>query len=152
MNQIPLGEALLKVTRATVGMKQQVGFDGGVGAISMLAGSNAAADHQMSRVVCLMNMVTNDELLNDDEYDGKFFLFLPTCILLILACRDQGRHRRRVWKVRTYRRMQNSPSRWSPQQRRCRQDLHQVRRRGISAKGHQGTRWSPVLQEDSRRY
>ncbi|KAF1959239.1 hypothetical protein CC80DRAFT_523951 [Byssothecium circinans] len=69
LNTIPLGDGHLKVTRATIGMKQQVGFDGGVSAISMLAGSTAADNHESSRVVCLLNMVTNDELLNDEEYD-----------------------------------------------------------------------------------
>lgn len=36
----------------------------------MLAGASAAENHEQSRVICLMNMVTSDELLNDDEYDG----------------------------------------------------------------------------------
>lgn len=69
LNSIPLGEGTLKVTRATIGLQQQIAIDGGVGAISMLAGSNAADNHEKSRVICLMNMVTPDELLNDDEYD-----------------------------------------------------------------------------------
>jgi splicing factor U2AF subunit len=50
-------------------MKQTAGLDGGVGAISMLA-SAAAENLDHSRVVCLMNMVTFDELINDDEYEG----------------------------------------------------------------------------------
>jgi len=37
----------------------------------MLAGASAAENHEHSRVICLMNMVTSDELLNDDEYEGK---------------------------------------------------------------------------------
>jgi splicing factor U2AF subunit len=50
-------------------MKQTTGLDGGVGAISMLA--SATADNlEHSRVVCLMNMVTSDELINDEEYEG----------------------------------------------------------------------------------
>lgn len=69
LNTIPLGDGNLKVTRATVGMKQQVGIDGGVGAISMLASGNAAEDHEHSRVICLLNMVTSDELINDEEYE-----------------------------------------------------------------------------------
>lgn len=71
LNSIPLGDGTLKVTRATVGISQQIAIDGGVGAISMLAGSNAADNHEKSRVVCLMNMVTPDELLNDEEYEGQ---------------------------------------------------------------------------------
>ncbi|KAF2442450.1 hypothetical protein P171DRAFT_364432 [Karstenula rhodostoma CBS 690.94] len=69
LNSIPLGEGTLKVTRATIGLQQQIAIDGGVGAISMLAGATAADTRERSRVICLMNMVTPDELLNDDEYD-----------------------------------------------------------------------------------
>lgn len=72
LNSIPLGEGTLKVTRATVGLQQQIAIDGGVGAISMLAGATAVDTREKSRVVCLMNMVTADELLNDEEYEGKF--------------------------------------------------------------------------------
>lgn len=68
LNDIPLGDGHLKVSRATVGLQQAAGLDGGVGAISILAGASAADNHEHSRVVCLMNMVTSDELLNDDEY------------------------------------------------------------------------------------
>jgi len=63
------------VSRATVGVKQTAGLDGGVGAISMLA-SSAAENLEHSRVVCLMNMVTSDELINDEEYEGTHPLFI----------------------------------------------------------------------------
>jgi len=69
LNDIPLGDGNLKVSRATVGLQQTTGLDGGVGAISMLAGASAAENHEHSRVVCLMNMVTSDELINDEEYE-----------------------------------------------------------------------------------
>jgi splicing factor U2AF subunit len=36
----------------------------------MLASADAQSNLEHSRVVCLMNMVTSDELINDDEYDG----------------------------------------------------------------------------------
>jgi splicing factor U2AF subunit len=51
---------------------QTAGLDGGVGAISLLASASAADSHENSPVVCLMNMVTSDELINDDEYEGAF--------------------------------------------------------------------------------
>ncbi|KAJ4342784.1 hypothetical protein N0V95_006878 [Ascochyta clinopodiicola] len=69
LNDIPLGDGHLKVSRATVGLQQTTGLDGGVGAISMLAGAEATKDQEHSRVICLMNMVTSDELINDEEYD-----------------------------------------------------------------------------------
>jgi splicing factor U2AF subunit len=71
LNDIPLGDGHLKVSRATVGLQQTAGLDGGVNAITGLAGAEAAKDHEHSRVICLMNMVTSDELINDDEYEGK---------------------------------------------------------------------------------
>lgn len=70
MNFLTLGEGNLKVARATYGVQQSVGVDGGVGAISMLAGSTADDNHQKSRVLMLLNMVTQDELINDDDYEG----------------------------------------------------------------------------------
>lgn len=60
-----------------MGLQQTTGLDGGVGAISMLAGASAAENHDHSRVVCLMNMVTPEDLLNDEEYEGTF-LHMPT--------------------------------------------------------------------------
>lgn len=71
LDGIPLGDGKLKVSRASVGLQQAAPLDGGVSAISMLAGASAAEDQEHSRVVCLMNMVTSDELLNDEEYQGR---------------------------------------------------------------------------------
>jgi splicing factor U2AF subunit len=70
LNDIPLGDGHLKVSRATVGLQQTQGLDGGVQAITGLAGAEAAKDHEHSKVICLMNMITSDELINDEEYDG----------------------------------------------------------------------------------
>jgi len=70
LNGITLGEGNLKVSRATVGMQQNAGLDGGVNAISMLASAEPTNNVEHGRVVCLMNMVTSDELINDEEYEG----------------------------------------------------------------------------------
>lgn len=70
LNDITLGDGNLKVSRATVGVKQSAGLDGGVGAISMLASASAEENLEHGRVICLMNMVTSDELINDEEYEG----------------------------------------------------------------------------------
>lgn len=51
-------------------MTQATGLDGGVGAISMLAGSTAENGQEISRVLMLLNMVTHDELLDRDAYEG----------------------------------------------------------------------------------
>jgi splicing factor U2AF subunit len=53
-------------------VKQTAGLDGGVGAISMLASASATDNLEHGRVICLMNMVTSDELINDEEYDGTY--------------------------------------------------------------------------------
>ncbi|KAL6703747.1 hypothetical protein ACN47E_009128 [Coniothyrium glycines] len=69
LNEIQLGDTKLKVSRATVGLQQDTGLDGGVSAIANLAGASAAENVEHSRVICLMNMVTQDDLINDDEYE-----------------------------------------------------------------------------------
>jgi splicing factor U2AF subunit len=74
LNDIPLGDGHLKVSRATVGLQQTTGLDGGVQAITGLAGAEASKDHERSKVICLMNMVTSDELINDEEYIGTYTL------------------------------------------------------------------------------
>ena len=38
--------------------------------MSMLAGTTSA-DVEQGRVLCLLNMVTAEELLDNDEYEGK---------------------------------------------------------------------------------
>jgi splicing factor U2AF subunit len=70
LNTIALGETNLKVQRASVGVTQVAGLDGGVGAISMLAGSTVNEGQGSDRVVMLLNMVTHDELLDRDAYEG----------------------------------------------------------------------------------
>ena len=74
LNDIPLGDGHLKVSRATVGLQQTTGLDGGVQAITGLAGAEASKDHERSKVICLLNMVTSDELINDEEYIGTYTL------------------------------------------------------------------------------
>ena len=82
LNDIPLGDGHLKVSRATVGLQQTTGLDGGVQAITGLAGAEASKDHERSKVICLMNMVTSDELINDEEYIGTYSLSPNQTILL----------------------------------------------------------------------
>ena len=42
--------------------------------MTLLAGSTATEQQDRSRVVCLLNMVTHDELLDNDEYEGMLLL------------------------------------------------------------------------------
>jgi U2 snRNP auxiliary factor large subunit len=95
LNDIPLGDGHLKVSRATVGLQQTQGLDGGVQAITGLAGAEASKDHEHSKVVCLMNMVTSDELINDEEYDGMFDHFLTLQYYLLMISQKSRRTSKR---------------------------------------------------------
>jgi len=64
-----LGDHTLKVKKASVGITQVAG-EMGVNAMSMLAGTTSL-DGDVSRVLQLLNMVTPDELMDNDDYEGK---------------------------------------------------------------------------------
>lgn len=86
-----LGDSTLRVQRASIGMKQAAGVEMGVNAMAMMAGTTSV-DLEASRVLQLLNMVTPDELMDPEEYDGWFlyssfyFLFRPS------ACRNIQAH------------------------------------------------------------
>lgn len=80
LNQIELGDGSLKVTRASIGVAQTATLDGGVGAISMLASSSAKEGVENGRVLMLLNMVTHDELLDREAYEGTFIRFSRSLI------------------------------------------------------------------------
>jgi splicing factor U2AF subunit len=63
-----LGERALKVQKASIGITQVSG-EMGVNAMSMLAGTTST-DAEVSRVLQLLNMVTPDELMDNDDYEG----------------------------------------------------------------------------------
>lgn len=65
-----LGDSTLRVQRASIGMKQAAGVEMGVNAMAMMAGTTSV-DLEASRVLQLLNMVTPDELMDPDEYEGK---------------------------------------------------------------------------------
>lgn len=69
LNGMSLGDSALKIQRASVGHQQVAAIEMGVNAMSMLAGTQSA-DLQESRVIQLLNMVTADELMDNDEYAG----------------------------------------------------------------------------------
>ncbi|KAF2261910.1 hypothetical protein CC78DRAFT_337532 [Lojkania enalia] len=69
LNTINLGDSFLKVTRASIGITQAGAHDGGVGAMTMLAGGTSNEGLEKSPVVMLLNMVTQDELLDQETYE-----------------------------------------------------------------------------------
>ncbi|GJN68578.1 U2 snRNP auxilliary factor, large subunit, splicing factor [Purpureocillium lilacinum] len=68
LNGMDVGGKKLKVMKASSGSTQVANFDVGITAISGLA-SQAAPEDNKGRVVQMLNMVTPDELMDDDEYE-----------------------------------------------------------------------------------
>jgi splicing factor U2AF subunit len=65
-----IGDKHLKVQRASIGNTQVSGVEMGVNAMSMLAGTTSKGLEE-GRVLQLLNMVTAEELIDNDEYEGK---------------------------------------------------------------------------------
>jgi splicing factor U2AF subunit len=65
-----LGDKFLRLRRASVGVQQSSAPEMGVNAMSMLAGT-MSHDLSQGRVLQLLNMVTPEELLDNDEYEGE---------------------------------------------------------------------------------
>lgn len=70
-----LGDHQLRVKKASVGITQVAG-EINVNAMSMLAGTTSI-DPEVSRVLQLLNMVTPDELMDNDDYEGMPGSFTP---------------------------------------------------------------------------
>lgn len=70
LNGMELGDKHLKVTRASIGITQAAGLDMGVNAMSMFA-KTTSQDLERSRVLQLLNMVTAEEVINNDDYEGN---------------------------------------------------------------------------------
>ncbi|KAA8646967.1 hypothetical protein EYZ11_000092 [Aspergillus tanneri] len=68
LNGMELGDRHLKVVRASIGTTQAAGLDMGVNAMSMFA-KTTSQDLETSRVLQLLNMVTPEELIDNDDYD-----------------------------------------------------------------------------------
>lgn len=64
-----IGDKHLKVQRASIGITQVAGLEMSVNAMSMLAGTTSANLEEGS-VLQLLNMVTAEELIDNDDYEG----------------------------------------------------------------------------------
>jgi splicing factor U2AF 65 kDa subunit len=69
LNGMEIGDAKLRVQRASIGVQQVSGLELGINAMSMLAGTQAT-DLYETRVLQLLNMVTSEELVDNEEYEG----------------------------------------------------------------------------------
>ncbi|OAQ99305.1 hypothetical protein LLEC1_00725 [Akanthomyces lecanii] len=67
LNGMDVGGKKLKVVKACVGGTQVANFDAGINAISNLAGQGNGGEP--TRVLQLLNMVTAEELLDNDDYE-----------------------------------------------------------------------------------
>lgn len=74
LNGMELGDKHLKVQRASIGVTQASGLEMGVTAMSMLAGTTST-DLEEGRVLQLLNMVTAEELIDNQEYEGLRKIF-----------------------------------------------------------------------------
>ncbi|KAI0021514.1 hypothetical protein F4780DRAFT_737683 [Xylariomycetidae sp. FL0641] len=68
LNGMVIGDKSLKVQKASIGIAQVSGVEMGVNAMSMLAGTTASTDSEETRVLQLLNMVTPEELMDNDDY------------------------------------------------------------------------------------
>jgi splicing factor U2AF subunit len=82
-----LGDRHLKVQRAAVGFAQASGLEMSVGAMSMLAGTTDEKLEE-SRVLQLLNMVTAEELIDNEDYQGM--LVHDGCNATILTTSDRN--------------------------------------------------------------
>ncbi len=71
LNGMELGDKHLKVQRASIGLTQVSGLEMGVNAMSMLAGTTSQGLDE-GRVLQLLNMVTPEELIDNEDYEGEF--------------------------------------------------------------------------------
>ena len=72
-----LGDKFLRVQRASIGVTQASGLEMGVNAMTMLAGTTSN-DVEEGRVLQLLNMVTPEELIDNEDYEGESMLAAPT--------------------------------------------------------------------------
>ncbi|PQE20165.1 u2 snrnp auxilliary factor protein [Rutstroemia sp. NJR-2017a BBW] len=77
LNGLELGDKHLKAQRASIGNTQASGLEMSVNAMSMLAGTTSA-DLENGRVLQLLNMVTPEELIDNDEYEVLVSLLMIT--------------------------------------------------------------------------
>lgn len=82
LNGMELADKHLKVQRASIGNTQNGSLEMSVSAMSMLAGSNSDGLGE-GRVLQLLNMVTPEELIDNDDYEGKSLRTAAKDILLI---------------------------------------------------------------------
>lgn len=98
LNGMELGDKHLKVQLASIGLTQVSGLEMGVNAMSMLAGTTSAG-LEGSRVLQLLNMVTPEELIDNEDYEGTVIPSYFLAVSLTIPYRNPRRRKRRVREV-----------------------------------------------------
>ncbi|KAK8049459.1 u2 snrnp auxilliary factor protein [Apiospora phragmitis] len=131
LNGMGIGDKSLKVRKASIGITQVAGVEMGVNAMSMLAGTTATNPDE-SRVLQLLNMVTAEELMDNDDYEE-----------ICEDVRDECGKFGNIIALKIPR-----PSGGSRQSRRRRQNLRPIRHHRIMQEGAAGARWSQVRRQN----
>lgn len=100
LNGMELGPQNIKVQRASIGVSQAAGLEMSVNAMSVLAGT-ASTDLEEGRVLQLLNMVTPEDLLDNEDYEGLFSLLPSHHDLALTRCRHRRGRQGRMFQVRT---------------------------------------------------
>lgn len=108
LNNMMLGEKALKVQKASIGITQVAG-ELSVNAMSMLAGTTPS-DNDAGRVLQLLNMVTADELMDNDDYEGLSLLLL--CIITLWVANVMNQKFVMMYKRSARSLARSSPSRF----------------------------------------
>lgn len=89
LNGTDIGDKKLKVSLASIGARQASDMEMSVTAMSMFAGTQSN-DFEETRVLQLLNMVTAEELIDNDEYEGRLKHTYCSRDLLICARNLRG--------------------------------------------------------------
>lgn len=98
LNGTDIGDKRLKVSLASVGARQASDMEMSVTAMSMFAGTQSN-DFEETRILQLLNMVTAEELIDNDEYEGKLALVNQASDVLTYTRNLRG-HPRRMSEIR----------------------------------------------------
>lgn len=157
LNGMDLAGNAIKVTRASIGYQQAAGLDMGVNAMSMFAGTTSDGLEE-SRVLQLLNMVTPEDLIDNDDYEGKKTTTQPTSVFAclgpfanVVVARNLRRCHGRMLQVRQDPGYEDPPSlRRQQAVGRRGQDLFEIRGPRVREEGSAGLGWSQVCRSDGR--
>ena len=147
LNGMEVGNRNLKVQRASIGITQASGLEMGVNAMSMLAGTTSD-NLEEGRVLQLLNMVTPEELIDNDDYEGMHLN--PACEKSTDRQRNMRRHQRRMRQIRLSPEHESSSPKWRKQTIQWGwKDIHQIRFTRICAQGIAGSSWAKICRQNS---